>query len=145
MSRWILLAAVVVTMGCQYRGYARTGETAREGRSPADCAARCREDGMEFSAYVYLDRTTTACVCSPAPQPVQAQGAPPQSTQPPTGSPGATPEGTQPQAGSAPSNSERAGAAGVAAGAAHLQKEREEEERQQQSSSPTSPTTDPDP
>ena len=55
---------LLVTSGC-YRGYKTAEELEGDDRGPTACASSCRELGMEMTAFVLVENSTSGCVCSP--------------------------------------------------------------------------------
>ena len=51
--------------GC-YRGYKDASDLEADNRGPSACAKSCKDLGMRMSAFVLVESTTSACVCSPA-------------------------------------------------------------------------------
>lgn len=53
-----------VLSGC-YRGYKSPRDLDADQRGPKDCAASCKELGLQMSAFVLVEHQTSGCVCSP--------------------------------------------------------------------------------
>jgi hypothetical protein len=66
-----LISGASFSIGCSH-GYMRAEDLTHAKRGPEDCAATCRDLGMEMGALVLVSNTLPACVC----QPVGAKGAP---------------------------------------------------------------------